>query len=299
MTLTETEAPSDSLRKIKDCVVVGGGVMGNGIAQTVAQSGFSVTVVDVSEPALEKTIGAIEKSLSRMVKAGRTTAEEARAARERISTTTDLDAAAGTADHVIETVVEDLEIKQDVLGRIDAASREEVVMASNTSQFSISRLAASTSRPDRVVGSHWFNPPPIMGLIELIRGVETSDKTLELARELGERYGKRIVICKKDTPGFITSRLIVALAMEAARIVEEGIADAADVDTACELAFNHRMGPLNTIDLSGLDTTLRVADAMRDQYGERFLAPQNLRALVNAGHYGKKTGRGLRDHGDD
>ena len=199
---------------------------------------------------------------------------------------------------MIETVVEDIDIKAGVLARLDAVCREDVVFASNTSQFSISRLAAATARPDRVIGSHWFNPPPMMDLIELVRGVQTSGETLAVAVELAERYGKQTVLCHKDTPGFITSRLIVALMLEAMRIVDEGIADADDVDLACQKAFNHAMGPLDTADFSGLDTTLKVADNMRDAYGERFLAPQTLRALVAAGHLGRKAGRGIRFTGD-
>jgi 3-hydroxybutyryl-CoA dehydrogenase len=170
------------------------------------------------------------------------------------------------------------------------------VIASNTSQFSITALAAATKRPDRVIGSHWFNPPPVMDLIEVVRGVETSDATLALALELVGRYGKSTIVCEKDTPGFITSRLIIALALESARIVEEGIATAADVNLACVKAFNHAMGPLDTVDFSGLDTTLHVADNMREQYGERFLAPQLLRSLVGGGHLGRKSGRGFGDY---
>jgi 3-hydroxybutyryl-CoA dehydrogenase len=145
-----------------------------------------------------------------------------------------------------------------------------------------------------VIGSHWFNPPPVMDLIEIVCGVETSDATLSLALELAKRYGKQTVVCRRDTPGFITSRLIAILALEAARIVEEGIATPEDVNLACVQAFNHPMGPLDTVDFSGLDTTLKVADALTDQYGDRFRAPQNLRALVSAGHLGRKTGRGFR-----
>ena len=173
-----------------------------------------------------------------------------------------------------------------------------MILASNTSQFSISALGAATGRPDRVIGSHWFNPPPVMDLIEIVRGVETSDATLQAALELAERYGKRTVVCQKDTPGFITSRLIVTLALEAMRIVEEGIAAPEDVDLACQKAFNHAMGPITTMDLSGLDTAIRVADNMREQYGDRFVAPQNLRALVASGHLGRKTGRGFTDYGE-
>jgi 3-hydroxybutyryl-CoA dehydrogenase len=283
---------------VRRVLVVGGGVMGNGIAQVVAQAGFDVTVVDVDDAALERARSRIDRSLGRLVKSEKLSEGEAGAARARISLSTDLVAAAGDADHVIEAVIEDIDVKVELLQRLDAHCRDEVVFASNTSQFSISRLAAATGRPDRVIGSHWFNPPPVMRLIELVRGVETSDETLALAVELAGRYGKETIVCQKDTPGFITSRLFVALALEAARIVEEGIASPDDVDKACVLAFNHRMGPLDTSDFSGLDTTLRVADAMRDQYGQRYLAPQNLRALVNAGHIGRKSGRGFKDYGE-
>jgi 3-hydroxybutyryl-CoA dehydrogenase len=281
---------------IKNVVVVGGGIMGNGIAQVVAQAGLDVTIVDVSADALERATQRIQKSLSRTVKSGRLSQEEADGTAGRIATSTDLEAAAAAADHAIETVVESLDVKRDVLRRLDAACPEHAILASNTSQFSISTLAAATQRPDRVVGSHWFNPPPLMDLIEIIRGVETSDETLAVTLELARRYGKQTVVCNKDTPGFITSRLIVTLALEAMRIVEEGIASVQDVNDACTLAFNHPMGPLDTMDFSGLDTAMHVADAMREQYGERFLAPQNLRVLVNGGHLGRKTGRGFSEY---
>lgn len=283
---------------IEQVVVVGGGIMGNGIAQVVAQAGLGVTLVDLSEQALERAVGRIERGLARQVRSGRLTEDAARAARERVAATTDLAAAAAGADHAIETVVEDLDVKRDVLAQLDAACRDDVVVASNTSQFSITLLAAATGRPDRVIGSHWFNPPPAMGLIEVIRGLETSDETLRVTLDLAQRYGKQAIVCQKDTPGFITSRLIVTLGLEAMRIVDEGIATPAEVDTACRLAFNHAMGPLDTMDFSGLDTALHVADAMRGRYGERFLAPQNLRALVASGHLGRKTGRGFSDYGE-
>jgi 3-hydroxybutyryl-CoA dehydrogenase len=283
---------------VERVVVVGGGIMGNGIAQVVASAGLAVTVVDVSEEALERTNGRIAKSVGRFVKAGKLSQQDADATLARIATTTDLEAAAAQADHAIETVVEDLDVKRGVLAALDSACRDDVVLASNTSQFSISTLAAATGRPDRVIGSHWFNPPPLMDLIEIVRGVETSDATLAATLALAERYGRRTVVCQKDTPGFITSRLIVALGLEAMRIVEEGIASAQDVNLACVKAFNHAMGPLDTMDFSGLDTTLHVAENMREQYGERFLAPQNLRVLVNGGHLGRKTGRGFADYGE-
>jgi 3-hydroxybutyryl-CoA dehydrogenase len=286
------------ISSIKNVVVVGGGVMGNGIAQVVATSGLNVTVVDINEAALEQTRTRIGKSLDRFVKKDRMTQADADGVLARISTTTDLEAAGAGADHAIETVVEDFAIKSGVLQRLDAVCKESVILASNTSQFSITSLAAATGRPDRVIGSHWFNPPPLMKLIELVRALQTSDETLATTVALAESYGKQIVVCQKDTPGFITSRLIAHLALEAARIVEEGIATPEDVNLACRLGFGHAMGPLETIDFSGLDTTLKVADALNAQYGERFLAPQNLRALVNAGDLGRKTGRGFSDYGE-
>ena len=273
--------------------------MGSGIAQVVAQAGFRVTVVEMDDGAVERGMRRIERGLERAVRAGALEGPEAAsAALGRIAGATDLEGAAAEADHVIETVVEELEVKCDVLARLDAACRDDVVLASNTSQFSISRLAAATGRPDRVIGSHWFNPPPVMGLIEVVRGVETSDETLAVALGLAARYGKETIVCKKDTQGFVTSRLIALFIVEAARIVEEGIADAEDVNKACVLAFNHALGPLDTADLSGLDIVERVADGLVQHYGDRFLVPPGVRSLVNAGHLGRKTGRGFRDYGE-
>jgi 3-hydroxybutyryl-CoA dehydrogenase len=272
-------------------IIGGGGVMGSGIAQVVATSGLDVTIVEVDEAAIERGLARIARGLEKADADVETTLA-------RITGSTSLEEAAETADHVIESVIEDLDAKADVLRRLDALCAPEVTFASNTSQFPISKLAAFTSRPDRVIGSHWFNPPQVMKLIEVIRGVETSDATLATTLSLAERYGKQTIVCRKDTPGFVTSRLIAAFMVEAARIVEEGIADIEDVDTACKLGFGHAMGPFLTADLSGLDTVERVADNLARNYGDRFLVPQLIRALVNAGHLGRKTGRGLRDYGE-
>jgi 3-hydroxybutyryl-CoA dehydrogenase len=271
-------------------VLGGGGQMGSGIAQVVAGAGLDVTVVELDEAALERGLGRIERGLERAGDDG--------TVRARISGSTALEEAVAEADHVIETVVEVLEAKCDVLRRADAAAREDVVLASNTSQFSISRLAAATERPDRVIGSHWFNPPARMELIEIVRGLETSDATLATTVELAQRYGKQTIVCQRDTPGFVTSRLIALFIVEAARIVEEGIATPEDVDLACKLGFGHAMGPLATADLSGLDVLERVADNLREHYGDRFLVPQGVRARVAAGQLGRKTGRGMHDYDD-
>jgi 3-hydroxybutyryl-CoA dehydrogenase len=273
-------------------VAGGGGVMGSGIAQVVASSGLRVTIVEVDDAGVERGLRRIERGLAKL-------GDDGRAARARIAASTDLEAAGAEADHVIETVVEDLALKEDVLRRLDAVCGDEVIFASNTSQFAISKLAAATGRPDRVIGSHWFNPPVLMGLIEVIRGVATSDETLAQTLELAHRYGKETIVCKKDTQGFVTSRLIALFMVEAARIVEEGIADPEDVDRACRLAFNHAMGPLATADLSGLDVLEKVADNLARNFGDRFLPPQSLRALVNAGRLGRKTGRGFMEYEEE
>ena len=272
-------------------VAGGGGVMGSGIAAVVAAAGLNVTIVELDDAAIERGLRRVERGLEKL-------GGEGAAVRARITATTDLEAAGAATDHVIETVVEDLGAKTDVLRRLDEVCRAQVILASNTSQFPISKLAAATGRPDRVIGSHWFNPPAAMGLIEVVRGVATSDETLAQTLELAHRYGKETIVCKKDTQGFVTSRLIALFMVEAARIVEEGIADADDVDKACRLAFNHALGPLATADLSGLDVLEQVADNLARNFGDRFLPPQSVRALVNAGHLGRKTGRGFREYGE-
>ncbi len=280
--------------EINRVVVVGAGIMGNGIAQVIASSGMEAVLVDVSKPALDRAQERIERNLDRLTRSERLDKTEAEMVRGRISTSTDLGKAASGADFAIETVIEDLDVKCQVLRELDESLSADVIIGSNTSQFSISTLGAFTSRAPQVIGFHWFNPPPVMDLIEIIRGLETSEATVKASLALAGRCGKTSIICEKDTPGFITSRLIIALGLEAARIVEEGVATAEDVNLACVKAFNHAMGPLDTLDFSGLDTSLHVAENMREQYGDRFLSPQNLRTLVSAKHLGRKTGRGFR-----
>ncbi|HTW17467.1 MAG TPA: 3-hydroxyacyl-CoA dehydrogenase family protein [Nocardioides sp.] len=281
----------------KVMVVGGGGQMGNGIAQVAAVAGLEVTLVDVAQGDLDRGIARIERSLERMVRKSTLGDVEAKEARERITTSTDLEATGRETDHAIESIVEDVDVKRDVFRRLDEVCRPEVILASNTSQFAISKIANATNRPDRVIGTHWFNPPPLMKLIEVVRGVETSDETLQTTLELCERYGKEAIVCQKDTQGFVTSRLIMAFISEAMRVADEGVASPDDINRACQLAFNHPMGPLHTADMGGLDTFVKAAAAMAENYGDHFRATQGLRALVNAGHYGYKTGRGFSDYG--
>lgn len=277
-------------------VVGGGGQMGNGIGQVAAVAGFEVTLLDVDRGATDRGLARIDKSLARLVKRGDLTEDDRDRARARISTGTGLDAAA-EADHVIEAIVEDLAAKQETFARLNGICRPEVIFASNTSQFPISAIGRASGRADRVIGTHWFNPPPIMRLIEVVRGLETSDQTLATVLDLADRFGKQTIVCHKDTAGFVTSRLIMALILEAMRLVEEGVADVADINKAAILGFNHAMGPLDTVDLGGLDTFIKASASMTEAYGERFRSPQVVRTLVNAGHYGWKTGRGFSDHG--
>ncbi|MDA0160346.1 3-hydroxyacyl-CoA dehydrogenase family protein [Solirubrobacter ginsenosidimutans] len=275
--------------EIRNVLVVGAGEMGSGIAQTVAAAGFQTTVAARRQAGIDRCRHRIAGWMER--------GKLAPDAFARLTFTTDWEAAAPETDHVVEAVTERLDVKDPVLARLDALCRDDVILASTTSQFEITRLASVTRRPDRVIGTHWFNPPPVMKLIEVVRGEATSAGTLATTLALCERFGKQTVVCKRDTPGFITSRLIMLLVVEAARIVEDGVADAEDVDRACQLAFNHAMGPLHTADLGGLDTARLTTNALADALGERFRSPALLDRLVAGGDLGRKSGRGFHPYG--
>jgi 3-hydroxybutyryl-CoA dehydrogenase len=273
--------------------VIGAGLMGSGIAQVAAQAGHEVIVRDVTDDALERGMRAIRTSLDRFVAKEKLTADDAAATVARISTTTDLDAAAD-ADVVVEAVFESLDVKRDVFAELDKICGPDAVLATNTSAIPITQIAAATQRPESVVGTHFFSPVPMMKLCELVRGFKTSDDTLARARDFAEGVGKTCVVVNRDVAGFVTTRLIAALANEAARLVENGVATAEDVDTACQLGFGHAMGPLRTLDLTGIDI---MVHASRNIYGDtrdsKFVPPELLSRMVSAGDLGRKTGRGF------
>lgn len=277
----------------KQLAVVGAGLMGSGIAQVAAQAGYDVTMRDVADDALARGRAAIERSYGKFVDKGTLSAGEAQAALARITTTTEIEAAA-TADIVVEAVFEQLDVKQDVFRALDRICREDAILATNTSAIPITKIATASEHPERVVGTHFFSPVPLMKLCEVVRGHKTSDETLARARSFAEEIGKTVVVVNRDVAGFVTTRLICALAMEAVRLYEAGVATADDIDTACKLGFSHAMGPLATVDLTGVDI---LAHATRNIYDEtqdeKFFPPELLSRMVTAGELGRKTGRGF------
>jgi 3-hydroxybutyryl-CoA dehydrogenase len=282
---------------VQRVAVVGAGLMGGGIAQVAAQAGYDVVLRDVTPEALERGLGTIRGSYAKFVEKGRLSQDDADAALARITTTTELDAAAD-ADLVVEAVFEKLEVKAEVFRELDRICKDDAVLASNTSAIPITSIAAVTQRPESVVGTHFFSPVPLMNLCELVRGYKTSDAALATAREFAEGVGKTCIVVNRDVAGFVTTRLISALAMEAVALLESGVASAEDIDTACRLGFGHAMGPLETIDLTGVDIMLNAATNIYiDTQDEKFAAPELLRRMVAAGDLGRKTGRGFYPHG--
>lgn len=276
--------------------VVGAGLMGSGIAQVAAQAGYDVVLRDVSEEALEQGRSAVRRSLDRLAAKGRVSAQESEEILGRIRPTTELAEVAG-AGLVVEAVPEQLGLKQEVFRQLDRLAPDDAVLATNTSAIPVTAIAAATGRPEAVVGTHFFSPVPVMALCELVRGLRTSAETLARARSFAEALGKTVVVVERDVAGFVTTRLLCAFAMEAVRLVESGVASAQDIDTACRLGFGHTMGPLATLDLTGLDVLHHATTVIRDETGEpRFAPPELLSRMVDAGLLGRKTGAGFYEH---
>lgn len=284
-----SEEQSDGRR----LAVVGAGLMGAGIAQVAAQAGWEVTLRDLTTSSLERGMSQVRASLDRFVAKGALDGDQAQAAADRITTTTDLGAVA-EADVVVEAVFESIEVKAPLFGELDALCADDAILASNTSAIPITHIAAATRRPESVIGTHFFSPVPMMRLCELVRGYKTSDDTLATAREFAESLGKTCIVVNRDVAGFVTTRLISALVVEAVKLYESGVATAEDIDTACRLGFGHAMGPLATADLTGIDV---MRDATKNIYldtqDEKFFPPETLNRMVAAGDLGRKAGHGF------
>ncbi|MFN8424325.1 MAG: 3-hydroxybutyryl-CoA dehydrogenase [Anaerolineae bacterium] len=283
--------------EIQTVGVVGCGLMGSGIVEVCARSGLSVVVREITQPALHGGLGRLRTSLDKGLERGKLSADEHAAALDRVRGTTEL-ADMADCDWIIEAAVEDLAVKQATFRELDALVGPDTVLSSNTSSISITKIAAATSRPDRVIGTHFFNPVPVMPLLELVRGLQTSDATFDRARALGGQLGKTLVVCQKDAPGFIVNRLFIPYGLDAIRALDDGVATIEDFDTAMKLGMSHPMGPFTLMDFVGLDTMLFIADAMYDETKDpRYAAPPRLRQMVAAGWLGRKSGRGFYEYG--
>ena len=277
----------------KTIAVIGAGLMGSGIAQVSAAAGYEVVLRDVSDAATARGLAGITASYDKFVGKGKMERADADAALGRIAVTTDL-AAVAEADVVVEAVFEDLEVKQALFRELDKLAKPGALLATNTSALPVTQIAAVTERPESVVGTHFFSPVPLMSLCELVRGYKTSDETVAAARAFAESVGKTCIVVNRDIAGFVTTRLIAALCNEAVRLLDSGVASAEDIDTACRLGFGHAMGPLATLDLTGVDI---MRNATRNIYNEghadQFAVPELLNRMVAAGDLGRKTRQGF------
>jgi len=278
--------------------VIGGGLMGRGIAYAGLVGGFETSLFDVSDEALRAARKQIHEDLDAGVERKKLTAAEARAARDRLTTVSDLGAAAEGTDFVIEAVPESMELKTSTFARLDELCPERIVLATNTSALAISEIAAVTRDPARVIGMHFFNPVPKMKLVEIVRTADTADAAVETTRAVAERMRKQTVVVK-ESPGFITSRVNATIGNEAFLMLEQGIATAEDIDTALKLGLNHPMGPFELVDLVGLDTRLAVLRFLHEKLGEKYKPAALLVRYVEEGRLGKKVGRGVYNYGKD
>jgi 3-hydroxybutyryl-CoA dehydrogenase len=281
---------------ITKIAVIGAGLMGSGIAQVAAQSGFQVNLNDVEQRFIDKGLGMIDKNLKRMTEKGKMEAAEAEAVRSRVQSKLSLSEAAGDVDVVIEAVIENMELKRSLWKQVDAVAKPDAVFATNTSGLSITEMASVTSRPDKFIGMHFFNPVPVMKLVEIIRGYATSTETVAVIKELTQEFGKTGIEVL-EAPGFVVNRILVPMIIEAIFVLQEGLASAAEIDEGMKLGANHPMGPLALADLVGLDTLLSVQQHLYEEFGDsKYRPPALLKKMVRAGHLGRKSGKGFFDY---
>ncbi len=282
---------------INHVMVIGAGTMGNGIAHVFAQNGLTVTLADAEDARLDAGLGTISANLDRQVAKGTIKEKDKGAILKRINRSTDLKASIPEADLIIEAVTENFGVKAEIFRTVDETARKQTIIASNTSSISITRLAAVTSRPDKVIGMHFFNPVPVMKLVEIVRGIDTSNRTYKAIKELAESLGKTPVEVR-DSAGFVSNRVLMPMINEAVFCVQEGVATVEDIDTVMKLGMAHPMGPLALADFIGLDVCLYILEELHQDLGEDKYRPcPLLRKKVDAGHLGRKSGRGFYDYG--
>lgn len=285
-----------SILAVKHIAVIGAGLMGHGIAQIAAQfAKLDVHLVDVKQEFLDNGIAMINDSLQRFLKKGVVTNSQMKEILERIHPTLNLREAVADADMIIEAVPENIKLKKDLFSEIDKLAKPEAIFATNTSSISITELASATKRPEKFCGMHFFNPPQLMKLVEIIRGVRTSDETVTVAVEVAKKMDKEPIVVKKDSPGFVVNRILVPALNEAISLVWEGVAEPEEVDKAVRLALNWPMGPLYLLDFLGLDTHLAICEVFRENLGDKYSPPLLLRQMVRANLLGRKTGKGFYD----
>lgn len=282
---------------IKTIGVLGAGVMGNGIVQVAAQAGYNVIMRDIEDRFVEGGLKNIDKFLSKTVEKGKMTADDKNKIMGRIKGTTKM-ADLKDVDFVVEVVIEVMDVKKKVFAELDEVTKPNVILSSNTSSMSLTEIAAATKRPDKVVGMHFFNPVPLMKLVEVIRGMRTSDETIAATLELTKKLGKEPVEVKVDVPGFLVNRIMMANAIEAIKLYEQGIASKEDIDKAVKLGLNYPMGPFELMDLTGLDINYHVMEYFHKELPKelKWDPPLAIKNLVKAGLLGKKTGKGWYDH---
>ncbi len=284
--------------EIQRIAVLGAGTMGRGIAHVAALAGFETELFDVDAQALTRAEESIHKTLDKGVALGKIAPAEAEGAKSRLALDTELAAAVEEAELVIEAAPESMDLKVELFGQVARFAPPEALFASNTSSLSVTEIAAASGRPQRFAGMHFFNPVHLMKLLELVRGLETSDATLAALREVGERMGKECVVVR-DFPGFATSRINALIGNEAFRMLEQGVASASEIDKAIKLGLNHPLGPFEMADLVGLDVRLAILEHLHATLGETFRPSNLMRQYVQAGRYGKKVGKGVYEYDDD